>query len=569
MSETFDRLVRGLSVQERTDLLDRIQASAGISEEPLFRQEAVREPPVDYSTRYNELNSLTRILILFRRIFTGKSRDVLVKEVALRSLARRIEAGYPGLVSYARRVFLGQMLEEMRGLRDAARFFYDLLDRTIEREKGAFYAFLGSLELADQHKRLLTETDPYQLASADAVPEDPEIRIAILATFEDILLSIPEEGRRRMYADVRSLTFLRRVAGFLYDRLFSCFEETPAGLQESSFAVSRELMAELADCLYSMSSPPSLRLLESLFVFRLRDEMENPDFDAENALKTRLIKAEESLSRIRLFNARVPLHGILRLVLEDPNYRPRELAGGEDWFANYKGFWKDRIERLLAQYSVDRRLKDLYAGIAAFLGPAEPARFRRISEGGGEGVPPVRLERALVFLAAFHSRHFIPEMNRHLKVLLIEGEFYRKDNRVEFTDAYNTLLRVPETLAALDGKLDPEGSLSAAYVQAREEIVSISVKRRKVQTALQAANEEAEGILNRSRDAMKKMQAILKGILLAEAGGRYDSLANLHQIDGKANRDFLRGLDSVRNRLEQAVYFLDKLDILGAAREPA
>ena len=134
-------------------------------------------------------------------------------------------------------------------------------------------------------------------------------------------------------------------------------------------------------------------------MFQMRDEIENPEFDAEAALKSQLARVEESLSQIRMFNARVPLNGILRLVFEDPNYRPRELAGGEDWYAIFKGFWKDRIDRQLALYAAERRLQDLESDIAGFLGTKERVRFSHISEEGGDGTPPVKLERALAFLS--------------------------------------------------------------------------------------------------------------------------------------------------------------------------
>jgi len=567
-SSTFDRLVSRLSDEERRDLLTRIRNNSAVSEEPLFRPEAVAEPPIDYEARYKELNPLARLVILVRKIFTGRSRDDLVKEIVLKGISRRIELSSPGLVSFTRRVFQERMLEELRSLKDAARFFYELLDRTIEKERSAFYAFLASLELEESNQRLLNETNPFLVSQINSLATEPEIRSAVLASYEEILSSITDENRRKMYGNVRSLTFLKRLAGFLYDRLFSCFEESPIGTLESPFVTAREQMADLADALYSMAAPPSLKLMESLLVFQMRDEMENPDFDAEDAMKSQIVRVEEALSRIRMFNTRVPLYSILRLVLEDPNYRPRELAGGEDWFAIYKSFWKDRIDKQLQLYSVERRLQDLEADITGFLGSPELGHFSFISETGKEGIPPIRLEKALAFLSAFYERLFVPEMNRSLKILLIEGEYYKKENRVEYTDAYNELLQIPEVLSVLDKRLGPEGDMGIAYAQARGELVSLPIKRRKIQSALQAANTEAENLLNRTTGAMKRMQLILQGLLKAEAGSKYDSLSNLSFIEGKANKEYLRSLDSIKNKLERTMFFLDELEKLGVLREP-
>ncbi len=255
-SSTFDRLVSRLSDEERRDLLTRIRSNAEVSEEPLFRPEAVAEPAVDYAVRYRELNPLSRFVIIIRKIFTGRSRDDLVKDIILKGIARKIELGGPGLVSHTRRVFLERMLDELRSLKDAARFFYDVLDRTIEKDKGAFFAFLASLELEEANQRLLTETNPFTYSQTNSLATEPEVRSAVLSAFEDIMASLPEESRRRMYVNVRSLTFLKRLAGFLYDRLFSCFDPTAAGTMESPFVTVREHMADLADVLYSMASPP-------------------------------------------------------------------------------------------------------------------------------------------------------------------------------------------------------------------------------------------------------------------------------------------------------------------------
>jgi hypothetical protein len=568
-SSTFDRLASELSTEERRDLLERIQGSSVISDEPFFRLEAVAEAPVDYAARYRELNPFVRFVIFLRRLFTGRSRDDLVKDIILKAVWRHVELGSPGLISYSRRVFLERMLDELKTLRDSARFFYDLLDRTIEKDRSAFYAFLASMELEEAHQKLLMETDPFQYARTNSLATEPEIRAAVTSAFESVISTISEDSRRRMYMDVRSLTFLKRIAAFLYDRLFACFEEGPTGGLESPFVTARDQMVELADALYSMASPPSVKLMESLLVFLLRDEMEKPDFDAEQALKIQLAQAEGALSAIRIFNARVPLYTMLRLVLEDPNYRPRELAGGEDWFAIYKNFWKDRMDKQLQLYSVERRLQDLQSNIAGFLGTSNIPHFSYISEEGKDGSPPIRLERALGFLLSFYEKVFIPEMNRPLKLLLIEGEFYRKDNRVEYTDAYNEMLQIADGIAALDKRMGPGGDLGTPYVQARSELVALPIKRRKVQSALQAANNETEVFLRRAREAMGKLHLILKGVLKAEAGGKYDSISNLSFIEGKANKEYLRNLDSVKTKLERTISFLGELEKLGVLKEPS
>ena len=66
---------------------------------------------------------------------------------------------------------------------------------------------------------------------------------------------------------------------------------------------------------------------------------------------------------------------------------------------------------------------------------------------------------------------------------------------------------------------------------------------------------------------MRTMVDILRGFLKGEAGGRYDSLANLSYIDGKSNKDFQRSLDRAKDRCERAMGLLSELSGLDFTQE--
>jgi len=142
---------------------------------------------------------------------------------------------------------------------------------------------------------------------------------------------------------------------------------------------------------------------------------------------------------------------------------------------------------------------------------------------------------------------------------LLEGEFYRRDNRLDFTDAYNELLQTGDKLKRLDSRLAANGELGMAYIQAKTELSSVSSKQRKIEASIRAAENEAEALLTKSTLAIKKMLEILDGILARDIRGRFDSLSNLGQIEGKANKDFLKGLEASRLKLDKAVYLIAEL----------
>jgi hypothetical protein len=565
----FDNLVADLSIDERRDLLERMSRSYAVSEEPLYPDDAAASAkrPI-LPENVSELGLLKRLVLFLRRLFTGKDLEALLIDDELRTIGKAVELRYPGLVDWRHGFLTAAFLEEVRRLRDSARFFYDVLDRSFDRDRPSFFAFLASIELPETHALLLKETDPFAFAEAHPEADESEVRQAVLYAYDEAFSSLAEDRRRRMYQDLRCLIFLKRLSGFLFERLTSLWHQgsTPEEGPTASFVEVADLLVELGDILFSLSTPPTIELMESLFVYSEHEEFSSPDFDAEGSITADLGKAEAALARIRTFNQKVPLVDVIRLVTERPSHTPRELAAGEDWLVVYKGFWKTRIEGKLDELRESRRYRRLAEDIASFIGDAPPATYSHISREEGRDSPPIRQDLAVAFLDAFSRGTFVKELNRTLKIVLVDGEFYRKENRVEFTDAFETLLRAGEAVAALDARLAPEGEIGMAWTQARLEMSPIAIKRRKIQSVARSAEEEAERIIRNFAYALSEMVRILRGILKGEAGGRYDSLANLSFMDGKANKEFMRSLANAKDRCERALGLLTELSGLDLAR---
>jgi hypothetical protein len=565
-SSIFDELAAELSIQERRELLDRIAASAQFSAEPLFKAPPVRYAGenVDYTTKASSLAFFARILLALRSLFSGKSKETLLREDDLRQIARRIEARYPLLLDRRRSVLLSGLADELRRLRDAARYFYDILDRSVERDKSAFFAFLASIELPELHKRLVADTDPYSAAKAEA--NETELRSALHAIVESAIAEMDETGRRAMYRDLRSVIFLKRLSGFLFERLLGAFKPGlgSGGAEGAPCAEVRDLFLELGDILRSMSEPPSAALMEALFVFIEREEIAKPE--AESILTADIARAGTALGRIRAFNERVPMAELSRVVSGDPAYQPRDLAGGEDWLAIYKAFWRERIDARIDEWKADRRSRQLAEEIATFVGKPGPTAFANISGRESDAAPAMRYESALTFLDAFVRGVYQRELLRPLKLILVDGEFYRKDNRLEYTDAFDCLSRLPDSISALDARLGPQGEIGAAWAHARGEISPSVVKHRKLQTISREAEDEAERLVRDAAESLAAMVKLLGGIMKGEAGGRYDSLSNLSSMDGKSNKEFLKSLSAAKARCESALAFVGELSGLDFGR---
>ncbi len=556
---TFETLALELSPVERSELLDRLNRAFTVSTEPLYKRLPAREQHIDYKAAYRELGFMTRVVITLRSILGAGTKDELVKQRILRGIIKSVEASSPGLIEIHHSVLQEGFYRELAALRAAARYFYDLLDRTLEKNRASFFAFLASLEFELVHEELCTETDPYAYVELHTLASDGDVRIAIGSVLDSAMSKIGEDQRRLMYKDVKNLHVLKKLSSFLFDRFLGAFQTNASGLKELSLYAASDQLSDLATILCSFDQPPSLKLMEAIIGFALNDDVGREGFKLEEAVSVELASAEKALATIRGFNDRVPVEDILKVASDDPNWQCATTGGGEDWFAIFKTYWKDRVDKRFLRFSAERRIAQLDADIQNLVGKDLPTWFLYMSEKGTDNSPPVRFARALRFLEAFYHKTFLADINRVLKTVLLEGEFYKRDNRIDFTDAYNEILQTGDQLKKLDSRLSPEGELGTAYVQARGELASTQIKKRKIESAMKAAETEAESILVRITDSIGRMHEILRAILSTEVRGRYDSLSNLGRIDGNSNKDFQNGLEAAKDKLEKAHFLLGEL----------
>jgi hypothetical protein len=322
----------------------------------------------------------------------------------------------------------------------------------------------------------------------------------------------------------------------------------------------------LNDVLFSLEFPPSLSLLESLFVFDLQDQMGSEDFLILEETRKLVSRAEEALSRIRQFNQRVPLTAILRCVSRNLAYLPVAVAGGEDWFATYREYWRKRIDDRFALFVRDRRKEQLEQSIGSFFASKPLPHYESIQSTSPDGLA-VKNSFTLIFLAAFYKYIFVDEINKALKILLLEGEFYKKDNRVEFTDAYNDLLKLGDAVQSLDKKMAPAGDIGSRFDSARKEMIALPLKRRKLTSIQQEADVESFGIAERAVRSLRSLSAILGGIVHADSGGRYDTLSNIGTLSGRGTGTFISSLRNALQKIDKTIQMLGEIESLESGRQ--
>ena len=565
-SGNFDKLVSRLSLDERQNLLTKLKGQSTISSEPLYFDEEVTVTVSDTDTQFQKLPWYSRLWYFVLSLFKSKAPAKIFEDYQMLTLGIETEERSPGLYDYQKGLLLPGFSRYLEKLREASRFFYAALDTSVNRDKGAFFAFMGSLEMADIHKRLQTETDPNRIIEEN--PEAPEMALRQIATkaMEDAFFMITDENRNAMYFNARSLFCLKELSSFLFDRIIMAFANNPAaGKEVCSAGVVRELLVSLNNILHSLKIVPPMPLFESLFVFTLQERSAEQGFDINKETRALLVKAEESLNTIREFNKRVPLTLIIRHCTRDMSYTPKPISGGEDWFIVYRDYWKRQIESSFNNCMRDRRQKELLNTFKYFLKGSNLKMLENTQTEADPDGMPVKGSFALAFLLAFYSAVFMPEINKYLRPILIDGDFHENESRAEFAESYNNLIKLEDEIRKLERGISPTGDYWKRYTQAKQEMSSLPVKRRKIQLVLEDVSDEAVKIIDSAKDAAKRMVKILNGILGKDVRGRYYSLTNLSKVAGKGGQ-FLTGLEETVQQFQRMIKILDDINLLEYGR---
>jgi hypothetical protein len=559
--KTLNRLVSQLTLEERHDFLEKLRGQSTLSFEPLYESEEADEKLENFEEQYSRLPWHLRLYYFIVGLLKSKPPAKVFEDRRIGRLGREIAAAAPGLYDYQRNLLLADFHRHLSKLKEAARFFFTALDASVNRDKGAFYAFLGSLEMEDIHRRLQADASPATIAEQFPDMTETELRQFVLKAMDDAFAAISDTHRTAMYYNARSLNCLKELAAFLFDRVLMAFSTKPGG-QTCQAGAIRTMLIELNNILFSLKEPPGLSLLESLFIFLLQERSEEQGFDMSREMRTLLSRAEIAITIIRDFNRRIPLLKILRCAGRDMSLSPKQISGGEDWFQVYREHWKRQIDGAVAEFIQQRKYRQIVNSFKSFLKGANlKILSNAVSENSRDGIP-VPEAFTLSFLRTFYSAVFMTGLNDFLRPILIEGEFFKKENRSEFTGAYNDIMNIEIDVAALDASLAPSGDYGKRYFQAKQDLAPLPLKRRKMQIVLDEVSHEASGLVIRSRNALVALINVLTGLLRRETGSKYDSLANFEQFAGKNPEVFIEAAGETIKQLQQALQTLKDIDAI-------
>jgi hypothetical protein len=586
-NRTFDRLVSGLSDEEKQDFLNRLQAQAPTLREPLrTMQEADLLPSVKTTVeaRYKTTSWYLTIWFAIVSFFTGKTPVKLFENREFLVAGRKLAEMYPGIYDSQTNSLLDGFRMYFSELKEAARFFYTTLDASVRKDRGAFFAFLGGLEMADVNAKLISLSNPPEFIKKN--PGVSERALLQLARDQagELLDHLDDINRKTMYNDARSVKCLSELSSILYDRILASYRiDNASGVSGCPLPPLKGQISKLNDIMFSMKTPPSPALAAALFLFTAstRGNSEDgsiTDIDAETAKN--IARAEKALSVIRTFNRSVPLKELARFAQRDMSLEPTELTGGEEWYSIYKNYWIKKVRSSFRDYFNNKRKKDLLASLKKFFDNHEIEELPNINQKIQGATPEEDIMPVLPFelggvmqiayLLTFAKRVFLPQMNTLLRTILINGDFAETDNKTEYAEAYAILVGLDSSIKAFCERLGGNSEWGMRISQLATEADSAQIRVRKKASLSEEVNGEASKIIESAKAALVSAHNILCGIsgrsaqsfIMSDklADGRnpaqiYRHLNNIAAIAGKGTQ-FYDGINQCIDLSEEALTLL-------------
>ena len=562
-SNTFDKMVSGISREERKSILEKLQTQelqdlpSEVNESVMADEIPLEEDTPDLETSLKKESLLFRFWIWFKALIKSDSIQNVYNDELVVEMARKISKDVPDLIDYKRKYLLVMFYNSLVEIQHCIDFFKPYVE-LYEENEGAFLVLLGSIIMPGVDNEIETQVDPYNMSFDRQITG--ELRVSLIHKMDDILKDLPAKERAIMYSGARAIEWLKHFVKLPVKNFLGKFTQVFDGTYSCNFS---SIDSELAQCArilikgYKISNA----VLEALYLFSMRNEAgEALDIDSGNGGATEFIqKATTELSMINTFITNIPLSSIGCIVYNNAKWRAEPFGGGEDWFVKFKSQWRkvfdSRWESWVRDCKKEKlrvRLQD-YFGLTSF--PQFPYRpWKEISSS-----LTFRYELTLGFLHSFYTSQY-NEYMKPMKVVLLEGQFRQKDNQSEFSEQMNVLGALGQELKALGDKLKDTGEYGAILEKFEHRGLFNSQVEMQVESVMSEMEDTVSIIIRRFGNACRILGVIISGILGQSLDTRYDSLININTVHGHENKQFRRELADTQIGLVRVLEMLTEIE---------
>lgn len=555
--DSFDKLVAGLSTEDRLAMLNRINQSAAQTSHLKTPDDVLLDTKTSLRIRLNNESVFYKFILWLRSVFQKNSVEQLYGEDLLAGIARKVNKDHPGVVNHKIKSLDYIFYERLLSLKDSADFFKPYLS-FIEENPGDFYVFLSSFVVPELTEQINNEVDPF--SNEMSVEPSPELRTELVRKLDDILKNMDPSTKNRMYASVTSINWLQNFANLPYLHFIAQFTNVAGSIYSCTYKHAVLDYNQLASVFYNVL-PIQNEVLEALYLFSQRKSMttNTQDKDIEEAVRDFLGQAATHLATVQSFINGVPVLKVGRIVNSSYDWQADPIEGAEAWFPNFRSQWRSILDIRWNEWLREKKKVNLSSNLKSDFGmtefPVLPCRpWLKIWS-------RVQFDCELTggFLAWLCTEKY-SEIQNYLNIVTMEGIFIRSENRTEFSEGFTNMNTAMSMMSDLMLKLEQTGDFGKVF----EEFAGNKMHTFQIQKQIDAMMKSIESTI---REAMKiyikgarNVERVFHGFFDEERDGIHETLQNLNQIKGRENHHFKEALKDIRDLLNKSIFYLGELE---------
>ena len=560
----FDRLVAGMTSEERSSMLEKINQDSVSVVQFIETENQVPEKSLSLHLRFKEESFFYRFFLWLRGIIEKRSSEKIYNEDVIASMARRLNRDHPGIVNHRNGLLDTVFYEHLKALKSASDFFKPYF-AIIDDSPGDFYVFLSSFVAPELSEKINSEADPFSL-DYSAEPTN-DTRAMLLKNLDNILKNIDAGSKRDMYTAVSSVNWLRQFTRLPYIHFTSQFTNLTGSNYTCPYRNAVNDYAAFA-AVFTNILPVKSEVLEAMLMFSQKKDLTKnaQDKDIERTVKEFLSKTNQYFASIQSFISSVPILKTGKIINADYDWLPGNIEGVEAWFPNFHSHWRKIIDVRWGDWLRERKKKNLENYLKNDFGLSEfPVLTYRPWQALWMRVP-FSCELTGGFMSWF-SENAYDDMIQTLNEVMMEGVFVRNENRIEYSEGLNLFVQSVSQIRELTDRLAPEGEFGALF----DEFATSRLRSFQVQNQIDSMMATTEGEIKDSVRKFSKgsrmMDKCLNGILSDEKDGVHDGLQNLGTIKGSQNRAWKDRLRKIWETLKKAQFYISELEPIDSTTE--
>lgn len=558
----FDKLVAGLSTEDRVNMLDRINKNSAPSVQFVETENDIPEKNMSLHLKFKNESVFYRFVLWVRSLISKKTSEKLYNEDILASMAKKVNRDHPGIVNHRIQVLDTIFYQRLRALKDASDFFKPYFS-FIDDNPGDFYVFLSSFVTPELSDQINNQADPFTL-SFDTEPK-PEIRNNLLKKLDDILKGIDGQAKSSLYYAVCAVNWLKQFTKLPYIHFTSQFTNLTGDVFTCPYKNAINDY-DAFSAVFANIHPVQNEVLEAMLLFSQRKELSRnaQEKDIERTIKEFLAKSNQHFATIQMFITGVPIVKVGKIINEDYDWLPGNINGVEAWFPSFRSHWRKIFDVRWNDWLRERKKSMLSESLNDDFQLTEfpimkyrpwTALWMRV---------PFAYELTGGFLSWFCNEKF-NDILQTLNEVMMEGVFIRNENRIEYSEGLNLFVQANNQMVELEARLSSNGEYGSLFDEfASSKIRSFQVQNQ-IDSMMATTESEINDIFKNFCKGARMMDRVFHGFFDEKKDGEHESLQNFTAIKGHQNRVWRDRLAGIRELIQRTLFYLSELEPIDAA----